>query len=264
MTVHDGYGVDPEGDGAEAAVPAGGGPLVFVDDLDAPRLTDDDHHHLARVRRVRDGDELVVADGRGGWRRARMAGPAPRPVGPRHRAPLPTPEVGVAFALVKGQKPELVVQKLTELGVDRIVPFVAARSVVRWDAARAAGAHQRLERVAREAAMQSRRARLPVVEPVGSFADLTGRAGACRADLAGGPVTLGHPFVLVGPEGGWTEEEQACDLPVVGLADGVLRAETAAMVAGGLLAALRSGLVAPVGRADAPAGPPTGLPVDRS
>lgn len=247
-----------EGDGPDGApevdlpVPAGGGPLVFVGDLDEPRLADDDHHHLARVRRVRDGDDLVVADGRGRWRTARMAGADPEPTGPCRRAPRPTPELGVAFALVKGQKPELVVQKLTELGVDRIVPFVAGRSVVRWDAARATGAHHRLERVAREAAMQSRRARLPVVEPVASFGDLTGRPGACRADLAGGPVSLRHPFVLVGPEGGWTDEERACDLPVVGLADGVLRAETAAMVAGGLLAALRSGLVAPVGRAEGP------------
>lgn len=248
MTVE---GDEPEAEPVgDTPVPVGGGPLVFVDDLDRPRLTDDDHHHLARVRRVRDGEELVVADGRGGWRTARMAGPAPEPTGPRRRAPRLAPEIGVGFALVKGQKPELVVQKLTELGVDRIVPFVAARSVVRWDAGRAAGAHQRLERVAREAAMQSRRARLPVVEPVGSFADLVGRRGACRADMAGGPVLLSHPFVLVGPEGGWTDEERAADLPAVGLAEGVLRAETAAMVAGGLLAALRSGLVAPGGRSD--------------
>jgi 16S rRNA (uracil1498-N3)-methyltransferase len=227
------------------AVPVGGGPLVFVDDLDAPLLAEDDLHHLARVRRVRDGHDLVLADGRGRWRPARMAGATPEPVGPHRSAPRPDPELGVAFALVKGQKPELVVQKLTELGVDRIVAFTAARSVVRWDAARSASAHQRLVRVAREAAMQSRRARLPTIEPVAAFPEVVTRPGVCLADMGGGPLTLARPLVLVGPEGGWTDDERAAGVPVVGLADGVLRAETAAIVAGGLLAALRAALVAP-------------------
>ncbi|HMS90048.1 MAG TPA: 16S rRNA (uracil(1498)-N(3))-methyltransferase [Acidimicrobiales bacterium] len=105
-------------------VPVAGGPLVFVADVDAPVLGDDDHHHLARVRRVRDGQEVVVADGRGVWRTARMAGSTPEPVGPIHRAPHPAPEVGVAFALVKGHKPELVVQK--HLGSDSLARWLEA------------------------------------------------------------------------------------------------------------------------------------------
>lgn len=238
---------DPTSADGGAELPSGGGPLVYVEDLEHPVLRLDDHHHLARVRRVRDGQEVVVADGRGVWRTARMAGSTPEPVGPIHRAPHPAPEVGVAFALVKGHKPELVVQKLTELGVDRIRPFVAARSVVRWDPAKAAAHHDRWQRVAREAAMQSRRAWLPTVEPVTTFADLAGRPDACRAEPGGDPLSLHHPLVLVGPEGGWDRDELAADLPPVALGDGVLRAETAAIVAGALLVAMRTGLVQPAG-----------------
>lgn len=231
-------------DGTEP-VPSGGGPLVFVDDLDRPVVADDDHHHLARVRRVRDGDPLVLADGTGRWVRARMAGVEPVVEGEERRAARPTSPIEVGFGLSKGAKPELCVQKLTELGVDRIRPFTAGRSIVRWDASKAAVAHDRLRKVAREAAAQSRSAWIPSVEPVTSWATVAALPGACRADRGGGPVSLAHPLVLVGPEGGWDEDERATSLPVVSLGGGVLRAETAAITAGVLLAALRSGLVGP-------------------
>lgn len=228
-------------DRVTAAVPWSGGPLVFVDDLATPQLSDDDHHHLARVRRLRPGDEVIVGDGRGGWCAGRFAGHTPEVTGARRRAPRPRPDVGVAFALVKGHKPELVVQKLTELGVDRIVAFVAERSVVRWDEHKAAAAVERFRKVARESAMQSRRAWLPTIEPVATFAEVAAWPGACLADMGGGPPSLAHPLVLVGPEGGWTETERGAGLPTVALGDGVLRAETAAIVAGALLTAQRHG-----------------------
>lgn len=232
--------------GAErGAIPWSGGPLVFVDDVEAPRLTPDDHHHLARVRRLRQGDALVLADGRGTWRTAAFADDVPEPTGEVVSVLEPRPRIGVGFALVKGQKPELVVQKLTEIGVDRIVPFVAERSVVRWDDAKAAQAVSRWTKVAREAAMQSRRPWLPTVDGLRGFAAVAAEPGASRADDGGGPPSLDRPLVLIGPEGGWSDGERAVDLPVVSLGDGVLRAETAAIAAGALLAAMRAGLVSP-------------------
>ena len=235
---------DPAGDGASwTGVPSDGGPLVVVDDIEAPRLSADDHHHLARVRRIRDGAGIVLTDARGSWRRALMAAASPDPVGDVEQVDAPTRPVAVAFALVKGSKPELVVQKLTELGVDRIVPFVAARSVVSWDQARAAAAHDRFARVAREAIMQSRRVWMPTIDPVSTFDSLASEPGACRADMGGSPPSLDHRLVMVGPEGGWDDRERSAELPTVALADGVLRAETAAIVAGALLVGLRSGLV---------------------
>ena len=92
--------------------------------------------------------------------------------------------------------------------------------------------------MAREAARQSRRAWLPSVEPVTTFADLAGRPDACRAEPGGDPLSLHHPLVLVGPEGGWDPDELAADLPPVALGDGVLRAETAPLA---VLAALTLG-----------------------
>ncbi|MCU1496983.1 MAG: rsmE [Acidimicrobiales bacterium] len=226
-------------------VPSDGGPLVFVADLDRPVLDDADLHHLSRALRLRGGDPLVVSDGAGGWRPARFAGAHPEPTDQRQVAPRSAPAVEVAFALVKGTKPELAVQKLTELGVDRIRPFVAARSVVRWDAARSEHALARLRRVGREAAMQSRRAWLPEIDPVTTFAEVAADPRACRADRGGPPPTLDRPLILTGPEGGWDPTEQAADLPVVALGEGVLRAETAAITAGVLLTSLRAGLVRP-------------------
>ena len=222
------------------------GPFALVADLDAPTLEPDDAHHLARVLRLRAGDPLVLGDGAGRWRPARF-GDALEVAGPIEAAARATPEITVAFALVKGDKPELVVQKLTELGVDRIAPFRAARSVVRWDDAKAAKAVARLRSVARSAAQQAHRPWLPEVEEVSDFAALLARPGAALADREGSPPGLAQPTVLVGPEGGWDPEERAAagaaGLRIVAVGAHVLRAETAAVTVGAILTGLRAGIL---------------------
>lgn len=221
--------------------PDGAAPHVLVDDVEAPVLSDDARHHLDRVRRLRDGDALTVTDGRGAWRAGRFRGRAEiEPDGPVITVPSPEPEVTVAFALTKSDKPDLVVQKLTELGVDRIVPFRADRSVVRWDETKAARQHERLVAIARSACEQSHRCWVPVVEPVTDVADLAGR-GAVRLDRGPVGVSLDRPVVAVGPEGGWSDRERAALPDTAGLGPHVLRAETAAITAGALLGAMRSG-----------------------
>jgi 16S rRNA (uracil1498-N3)-methyltransferase len=166
-------------------------------------------------------------------------------VGEIERIPQSEPLITVAFAVVKGDRPEWAVQKLTELGVDRIVPLLAARSVVRWPPGESSGQLARLRRVAREAAVQSRRAWLPVIEGVTRFGDVVAEPGAALAHPGGVPPSLDRPVLLVGPEGGWDEHEVAAGPPLVGLGPSVLRAETAAVVAGALLCALRAGVVSP-------------------
>lgn len=228
--------------------PAGAGAAAhaFVTDLALPALEPDDDHHLTRVLRLRPGDRITVADGRGCWRRAVVtADRALEPVGPVEIEAALEPVITIAFALVKGERPELVVQKLTEVGVDRIVPFAAARSVVRWDAERATRNVVRLRRVAREAAMQCRRAWLPLVDAPVPFATAAALPGAALADIGGAGPGLDHPVLLAGPEGGWSPAERAAGLPTVDLGPHVLRAETAAVVAGALLVAIRSRLVSP-------------------
>ncbi len=217
------------------------GPFVLVADVEAPVLDDRGAHHLRTVRRRRPGDPVCAGDGGGGWVPCRLgAGAELAPVAAVVHEPPPDPLLTVGFALVKGERPELVVQKLTEIGVDRIVPFRAGRSVVRWDESRAAAHHERLVRVAREAVEQCRRAWVPEVRPVTSFATLLDSgdtAAVALADLGGGPLPVGTTTLLVGPEGGWTPEERSCGAPRVDLGPHVLRAETAAILAGAALLA---------------------------
>jgi 16S rRNA (uracil1498-N3)-methyltransferase len=217
------------------------GPHVFVDDLEHLVLSEPDRHHLS-VLRVRVGDPLTVSDGAGRWRAARFADPL-EPEGDISFVARSEPAITVVFAPVKGDRPEWVVQKLTEVGTNKIVPLVAERSVVVWPAARVGHQLDRLRRISREAAMQSRQCYLPEVAPPVDFAEAALLTGVCLAHRGGDAPSLARPTVLVGPEGGWSDLELDSGLPRVGLGPSVLRAETAAVAAGVLLAALRSGLV---------------------
>ena len=240
----------PGGGGSDPGRRRGLAGWVFVDDLDDLELDDGDAHHLGRVLRLRTGQEVGASDGAGRWRACRVAAPGAavrlEASGPVVTEPAPQPLVTIGFSLVKGDRPELVVQKLTELGVDRILPLAAARSVVRWDEARSARGLARLRQVAREAAMQARRARLPEVGDLVAVGEaaavLHDVAGLCEQGGEAWP-TLRRPALLVGPEGGWDDDEAACGLPKVGLGPTTLRAETGAIAAGVLLCALRSATV---------------------
>jgi 16S rRNA (uracil1498-N3)-methyltransferase len=251
--------------------------LVYVRDLEAPEPDEDDVHHLSAVLRLRPGELVIASDGAGGWRPCRVAGvvgpgsgvgsgsgvgvgvgpgsrasrgrrspvPVLEPSGDVRRSPRAVPEITVGFSLAKGDRTEWAAMKLSELGVDRIVPLVCERTVAR---APRAG---RLERVAREAAMQARRVWLPEVLPPLVFAEAVALlggsapspAGVAIAEPGGSPPSLASPVVLVGPEGGWSPGELAVGLPRVHLGPTILRIETAAVVAGALLAGLRSGVV---------------------
>jgi 16S rRNA (uracil1498-N3)-methyltransferase len=235
------------------AARAGAAAHTFVDRLDdALTLEGDAARHLAGSLRLRPGECVTAADGHGRWRayevgtvdryELHLAAGAPVVVEPRL-----TPAVCVAFALTKADKPDLVVQKLTELGVDRIVLVRAARSVPRWDAARTAAAVARLERVAREAAQQCRRATLPEVAGIETPASLADRPGLVVADPSGaGPTEVALPgtdewALAVGPEGGFDPDELAAmPGPRLGLGPYVLRAETAAIAGAAALCARRA------------------------
>jgi 16S rRNA (uracil1498-N3)-methyltransferase len=235
--------------------------MVFVADPAAPVLTHGDAHHLFDVLRLRPGESVVAADGSGRWCPCLVApatGGRPwsrtdlstllDPDGPVVHDPRAEPAVTVAFAPTKGDRPEWVVQKLTELGVDRIVPLRTARSVVRWEGERGRRAVDKLSRVAREAAAQCRRTRLPEVGGVTTLDELASVVGPglVLARPGGGPPTLARTVVAVGPEGGWDPDEEARFGPGLGLGPTVLRAETAAVAAGTLLCGLRAGLIGPL------------------
>jgi len=216
------------------------GPHVFVADLEALDLEDRDDHHLRRVLRLRPGATFTASDGAGGWRPCRLGASTAEPDGPVGHVDAPEPQLTVAAALVKGDRPDWMVQKLSEIGVDRIIVLHTERSVVRWDAERAPRHLDRLRKVAREAAMQSRRCWLPAVDGPRSVAEVSDLPGAAPAEPGGRPLTLATPSVLIGPEGGWTAAELALLAPAVDLGPGILRTETAAVVAAARLVAART------------------------
>lgn len=235
--------------------------MVFVDDPSSPVLTSEDARHLFDVLRLRPDEPVIAGDGAGSWVPCRVSSAAAeRTSGDRHRTDLgrllsvdgdlrfdrrPRPELVVGFVAAKGDRPEWVVQKLTEVGVDRIVPVRSQRSVVRWEGDRAERAVDRLRRVAREASAQSRRPWLPDVSPVSTLEELGQRTGnpPRLAHPGGEPPSLAHPVIVVGPEGGWEADELAASAGTVGLGPTVLRSETAAIVTGAILSALRSGVI---------------------
>jgi len=240
-------------------------------------LTGDEHRHVARVLRARPGDALTLFDGAGleidatvvsvDARQAELA------LGTRRElATAAAVAVTLLVAVPRGERLEWIIQKTTELGVERIVPLVTARSVARPDTRPTA----RWEKIAREAARQCGRADVPRVGapvplvaaleapdlPATRFALWESERGhslgaalaridfSTRSDVARAAESPGRPgpgvALLVGPEGGFAAEEiasaRAADFVAVGLGPRILRVETAAIVGVALVQAAAGGL----------------------
>ena len=202
---------------------------VLVDDVAAPVLDDDSSHHVFRVLRVGDGEVVTVTDGAGRWRVCRASGQTIVPEAEPAFEPFAANPLTIAFAVPKLDRPEWIVQKLTELGVAHIVVLHAERSVVRWDAGRAAKHVAKLHRVAREAIRQSRQVWLPTIEGPTPALDLL--PAAVAAEPGGRPLAGTDRVIAIGPEGGWSPTELAVAADRVSLGSSVLRVETAALVA---------------------------------
>ena len=207
--------------------PTAGPPLFLVPpgELTAQVLTlaGPEGHHAAVVRRLRTGERADVGDGAG-----TIAEGVVSEVGKNsvtldiravHTVPLPQPLLTVAQALPKGDRGELAVELMTEIGVDAVIPWAAERSITKWHAERGAKALAKWRATAREAAKQSRRAWLPDVTELATTATLARRvsAAACAVVLeADAPAKLhelplpeaGEILLLVGPEGGISPNER--------------------------------------------------------
>jgi len=207
-------------------------------------------HHAVAVRRLRAGERVVVADGAGGGVRGEVLDATK--AGLRVRVdelldePAPAVRLVVAQALAKGDRAELAVEMLTEVGVAELVPWQASRSVARWSADRVDRGLTRWRSTAREAAKQSRRLRVPSVsDPVTTKALIQRLAAADLALVLHEDATVpiaavdlpagGEVVVVVGPEGGISPEELAAFAAVgartVRVGDHVLRTSTAGVVA---------------------------------
>jgi 16S rRNA (uracil1498-N3)-methyltransferase len=236
-------------------------PLFLVDALpegDELLLDGPEGRHAATVQRIGAGEELLLADGRGGTAEAVVsaAGKTALTLKIRSRAyePPPDPRLVVVQGIAKGDRGELAVQAMTEVGVDEIVPWAAARSVARWRAERGGKARDRWVATAREATKQSRRAWCPAIggDPDESTAVVAGRLGRAAAafvlhEEAAAPLATvalparGDVLLVVGPEGGITPEEVAAfekaGATAVRLGPTVLRTSTAGVAALSVLSA---------------------------
>lgn len=206
-----------------------------------------DARHAATVSRVRVGEQLRLGDGAGlvvhGVVAAVEPGDVALTVELVERIDRPEPRIHLVQALAKSDRDELAVQAATELGVDGVIPWQAARSVSRWDSAKAVKNRERWQAIAREATKQSVRPWMPVVEPLATTAQLAARAGQSTVlvldptgEHALSALTahdLGRTDVLlvVGPEGGIAPDERdalvAAGARCVRLGASVLRTSTA-------------------------------------
>lgn len=219
-------------------------------------VTGDEARHAVVVKRTRPGENVLLADGAGRAVRGHVVAAEKNRLAVEVTEILESPPRAhrfvVAQALAKGDRSELAVEIMTELGVDEILAWQASRSIVRWQGERGAKALGRWAATAREATKQSRRFRIPEV----SAADTTRVAERIRAaELAlvlheSAEKTLsrvnlpeaGEILLVVGPEGGISPDElerfqQAGAVPVR-ISDGVLRTSTAGAIALGQLTVL--------------------------
>ena len=233
-------------------------PLFLAEELADPLppvggqlvLGGDEGRHAAVVRRIGPDEVVLVGDGRGRGVRARVVEASKAGLRLEVLEHLSTPEPALRViavqALAKGDRSELAVEMLTEVGVSEIWPWQASRSIVRWSAERAEKSLGRWRSTVREATKQSRRLVQPTLRPVLSTAELC--TGLAEVDLA---LVLheeateqlrdvelparGTVAVVVGPEGGIAPEElerfTAAGARAVLVSDAVLRTSTAGVVA---------------------------------
>ncbi|MEI2713556.1 MAG: 16S rRNA (uracil(1498)-N(3))-methyltransferase [Nocardioides sp.] len=210
----------------------------------------DEAHHAVVVRRLKVGERLILTDGCGSSVAGAVTQTAKRSftvaVEEVRHTPEPSPRITVVQALPKGERGELAVEVLTEIGVARILPWAAARSVAVWRGERAAKSHAKWAATAREAAKQARRVWHPEVLPLADTADVLTLIRGAEASVilheeatesllsavSNDAVDL---VIVVGPEGGLTDEEvalfEAAGARSVRLGAEVLRTSTAGVAA---------------------------------
>jgi 16S rRNA (uracil1498-N3)-methyltransferase len=239
-------------------------PAFFVDaDAVTPptiRITGPLLHHLRQSLRLHPGDSLTVTDDHGTRYLAAVIDVtaheiAGRIVETQTAPPRTTPSLILALALLKGEKMDWTIQKATELGVDRIVPVHARHSIVKLQPDRVEHQLARWRRIALEAAQQSERWTIPHIDGPATLPQFFSRYASCTfrgillersagASLTAVPLPAGPNqslIVLIGPEGGWDEEEQLQaqeqGYRPLTLGSRILRAETAAVAALSILQA---------------------------
>ncbi|MBQ0138144.1 MAG: 16S rRNA (uracil(1498)-N(3))-methyltransferase [Kurthia sp.] len=227
--------------------------FVDVFDNEQVTITGEDAKHITKVMRMQMDDELIVVHSNVADICKIIALPELDVVVEKTGRQIPSPElpiqVTIACGLPKGDKLDLIVQKSTELGMHRLIPFEAARSIVKWDHKKGEKKQQRLQKIAKEAAEQSHRTVIPTIEAPVSFKQLLQMATDYDAvfiadeedakstertrlvDRLKAAKDCKNMLVVFGPEGGIDRDESQALLTngakTVALGPRILRAETA-------------------------------------
>ena len=223
---------------------------VFVDDINQPEISSEDMHHLVNVLRLREGEKIVLSDGKGYWRlcsfsKTHWNSRLRKLSEDIHKAEAPLRPTCIALAMAKGERGTWAIAKLVELGIDHIILLSTDRGVVRWDTTRKKHALGRLRRVARESSAQSRRAFLPRIDGPVTLDELleADRPHELALTDITGESMLSTPqeisTIATGPEGGWSQRELSLAkenyIPLLSLGATIMRSETAAIAAGVIL-----------------------------
>ncbi|MCM3586280.1 16S rRNA (uracil(1498)-N(3))-methyltransferase [Mesobacillus maritimus] len=218
------------------------------------QIIGDDYHHLVRVMRMKQGDQIICVSPNGDSALCEIAEiTADQAIADIVKWNEDSPElpiqITIASGLPKGDKLELIIQKGTELGAYGFIPFIAARSVVKWDEKKSKKKVERWQKIAKEAAEQSHRTKIPNVEEPFNFKELVelgnqfdykliayeeeARKGEASVlvDVFSTMQPKQSLLVVFGPEGGLTEKEVAMltekGFLSCGLGPRILRTETA-------------------------------------
>jgi len=213
-------------------------------------------NHMINVLRLKAGDRVLLFDGTGREYAADIqalsSGEVQLSVLNSRPGVAESPaRITVAQGFLKDKKMDTLIRQLTELGINRWVPFFGVRSVARPDAARLANREIRWRKIANEALKQCRRTQSPTIEPAADFSAVLQLAASAAVKLifweaestplridASGAISKGDVFMILGPEGGFTENEieqaRRAGFKSVSLGPRILRAETAALAASAL------------------------------
>lgn len=207
--------------------------------------------HIRKVLRLGKGDQIIVFDGEGKEYEGRIIEEGPTSVSIKVENLFSIkddtfPEVTLAQSLLKGEKMDYLIQKATELGVTRIIPFLSSRSIPLLERSKKLERHRRWQKIAIEASKQCGRGFIPKIEPLCDFLEMLSfaateslrlflyeREGRSLKEVLKEAKTHRIIFFIVGPEGGWKEKEveeaKGFEFVPVSLGRRILRAETASL-----------------------------------
>lgn len=215
------------------------------------RIEGPEVRHIQKVLRLKKGEAIIVFDGEGKEYEGKIVREGPTSIIVKVEHLLSSKEgssleITLAQSLLKGEKMDYLIQKATELGVTRVIPFYSSRSIPLLEKSKKLERHRRWERIAIEASKQSQRLFIPKIDPLCNFSEMLSFAsseslrfilyekeGRRLKEVLKGSKETGNIFFIVGPEGGWNEKEveeaKGREFVPVHMGRRILRAETVSL-----------------------------------